>query len=488
VAFLLAMALLSPIAGMFSEEWFAVHRPGSFMDYWYLAWPIHVFCTLMLFLLVGEGGVISFLAGRKLALGSSLKRGLLVAGLLLAALIPVHLYGRYFYETFGNFAIGEAGEPTRLGFRRLTAGLGMNFGIPLAVVGGALTAMIPRGVASRKRLLALIVPLLFILSVWGVGKSFANYCQKVWEMDKASLDEAASLIKQPKAPSPRMALLLKDAQKEKGTEVKFRDPLHYPSPKEVDLIPENLARLNEYLKTLEGKWTAFTDQAMYARQMIASRYWLVEDFRDILLDNSLKRGSILNSMLLLNSLIHSPTTARNIRILDDLSDEGKFIVKGKACLRMAGAWAAMGEPEKAKKFYQCAQKSLAEKELEGFTISEKPAFIQGKLTGRIRGEVTKRGRLGIFYLREEKDFGAGRTSLGPARIKAAMDLGEDGSFLFDNLPEGRYYLGLLLREDVQGPFDIRGGGIFSVGWDNPTVKTGEIRVTQSSSVESPDKK
>ena len=476
---LIAMALFWSITGIFSQDLFGLAKAGASMASPYVAWPVNVFCALILFLLVGEGGIISFLAGKSLEFKSLGLRSFLAAGLLLAAMIPLSLFTHYFYESFLNMAIGGAGEPTRLGFRRLTFGLGIKLGIPLAVVGGAFTAMIPKGVSRRTRVYALTIPLFFILSTWGAGKAFEKYAHKVWDMDKASLKEAASLIKKDPPPSPRIALLLREAQKGKGSRIEFRWQPNFSSSKDVDLIPENLPKLNDYLKATEGSWTSFTYDAMQARYEIASRHWLVEDLRDILMENSLKKGSLLNSMLLLTYLSHSPVTAKNRQILEYLSDGGQFIVKGRACLRMARAWVAMGEPEKAKGFYQCAEKSLAQKQLEGFTLSERPAFIQGRVTGRIEGEVTLRARLSVLYLGGEKDPEGTLTSFVSTRVKAAVDLEEDGSFSFADLPEGRYGLALLLRREVRGPFDVIGGGAFLVNRDHPTVNVGVIQVIES---------
>ena len=476
---LIATALFWSIAGIFSQDLFGLAKAGASMASPYVGWPVNVFCALILFLLVGEGGIISFLAGRNLEFKSLCLRSFPLAGLLLAAMIPLSLFSHYFYESFANMAIGGAGEPTRLGFRRLTLGLGIKLGIPLAVVGGVLAAMIPKSVSCRARIYALAVPFFFILSTWGVGKALENHAHKIWNMDKASLNEAASLIKLDHPPAPRIALHLKEAQKEKGSPIELRWKPNFPSSKDVDLIPENLPKLNDYLKAREGSWTSFTYDAMQARYEIASRHWLVEDLRDILMENSLKKGSLLNSMLLLASLSHSPTTAKNRSILEQLSDERQFIVRGRSCLRMARAWVAMGEPEKAKRFYHCAEKSLAGKELEGFTLSERPSFIQGKMTGRIKGEVTMRAKVSLLYLGGEKDPEGVVTSFGPTRVKAAVDLEEDGSFSFADLPEGRYGLALLLRREVRGPFDVIGGGAFLVNRDHPTVNIGVIQVIES---------
>ena len=138
--------------------------------------------------------------------------------------------------------------------------------------------------------------------------------------------------------------------------------------------------------------------------------------------------------------------------LNHLSDDKLFYAGARASALLATAWARFGDMERANHFLDRARKLNPEKYTK---LTLQPSTL---LNGSVNGKVELKGHdvtgLRVTLWRKSKDIDRDYSSL---RISDSFDLQADGSFKFNNLTDGEYFVGLQLPLSVVSEKDILTG-------------------------------
>jgi len=453
--------------------------------------PVLVFVVLH-FLITAQGGWLSIIAGSEPGFGWAAVRGL-VPGVVTAVTVLISdEASHYLFKSL--YVMGGAAEPTNQGMMRVILGVVVSCALPYAAAGAAMRPMAPRGLAAARRISSLLVLAVIIIITAVVSMAFERHCNIVWEMDKKSLAEAASLSVMPEV-MVRRALVLEDAKNVEAETPALREEVSLRGqPYVLDFTRNNMAALDRYLDRRKDRVTYYKFEAMEMRRNIAARNWLIDEFRDICMKNSTERGYLINSTLLLASLDHAPANEANRKLLETLSDQRLFHHGGSALLRMAKAWRSMGDAAQAAVWYERARAALSPEELKAVDGAFTDAvFAGGTVSGRVKspagesnGQADKETTVvGLYYIDDEltaaKDIRLAEL-FSAVRIKAAVKTSADGSFSFDRVASGKYRLIALLPPGTVGQyvkFDIKGGGPITIDAAHPTADMGVISIDSS---------
>jgi len=207
-------------------------------------------------------------------------------------------------------------------------------------------------------------------------------------------------------------------------------------------------------------------------------------------------GDVTQGISLLTRLVYCPATPTYRNMLDELADESRFVVDGRAALRIGKAYARLGELDKARYWHDrgaATVKGLSDEDMAYFNVPEKPEFASGRISGSITLDGRPATGLDIGIVRKnictQMLFSLYRAA--PRDVSAFADLqgvmdgvrtDKDGRFVFGGLEAGEYVL-LLSLEDVSGrKFKVLSGpGILTLSDESPEADAGTIRLALEAS-------
>jgi hypothetical protein len=231
-------------------------------------------------------------------------------------------------------------------------------------------------------------------------------------------------------------------------------------PGTADLSEDSLQRLEGYLA--RRPLSVFRQQAErllwegYARRQdvgrLRERLWA-----------SQRGGDALAWLVLVDHLSAAPPDMLAVSLLDDLADERRWRIGGRAALLLAGAYAHLGLPEKASGWSRRAAAGLG---VPPGLVPELPkggALRPGEVRGSVQG--LRRARVALYArLGAQEPY-----ALSPNRLVAAVPSDGRGRFRFKGLSAGDYYLALAVPA---GGLPARREGVAVRG------HSGDIRLSQ----------
>ncbi len=393
-----------------------------------------------------------------------------IAGVLLFATMHFAVYdtARNFFNAL--FALGGAGEPTSVGWEKITVILTVFGALTAGVLGSAILWML-----RRKPFGNIAVPLTLTAVLLYTSFSFLGYTRDTLDMRFDTLEQALDIRESQDSSKPLRVLLLDANLTPKITPWPMRSEEIYGagfSVQSVELDAANIPKFKAYMEN--GRYTYYTAAAASALIESTKRTWDIDLYREMLLYSALHKGSIIHSVSLLFSSAMMPVSETNKALLEKLSDESTFHITGHSAYELAKLWIAFGDIPKAEHFYGRIGENGSGKEYEPF---EKLQRLYGTPDGVIGGRISGLSRSRIALV-ADKD--AADNTLGPIhfnRIKDIKAVGEDGSFRFDGLVSGRYKLALLIPEDSGDIGRVDGVGMIILTKDRMQLTDLNITLT-----------
>lgn len=447
----------------------------------------------LLVMSVGQGGTLAKITDRSGSPTMALVRGCLAGGLIALVLILQGGLDRY---TSAYTSVHQMGFSRTMLER--TVQMMAFWAVPiLSVTGGTLSAFTLQDLSRRQRAASLVAPAMLLLAMGIASLLLVHHARNAWDMKYDSLNEAASLTRPDPPTGPRIAFFLVPSSDIEGINIEMNDEALFCGHETVDYTPENIPRLDAYLNRHHGSPTFYTRGAVWTREEIARRNWMVEELLQMQLQN-LNAGYDTSPMVLVN-LRRSQVTPGHVEILRKLSIEDEYIAGAFAALQLARAWAAFGDGEQTEKWFERALDRADEKGPPPWERPDVSTFTRGQISGRVVGIDPEGVRVGLFNSGTEEPVlmttldGTDATfasamegaHVGNLEVinppQAASHLQPDGSFKFRYLQSGRYTLGLLLPPGASGPFNVDGGGIVWLDEENATADLGTITVAAAKS-------
>ena len=220
--------------------------------------------------------------------------------------------------------------------------------------------------------------------------------------------------------------------------------------------PEIISLLEQFVAG-QGQHSVFRSHAItsvidYYRLSDQPRNQIKQENK-LLQNGLLKHASHMHSMWLLSLFSGSLPVDNDMRAqLSHMSDEKVFYVGAKAAALLSTAWARFGDMERANFFLKRARKLNPEKYDK---LALQPSTL---LNGNVTGKVELKGHdvkgLRVTLWRKSKDIDRDYSSL---RISDSIELEADGSFKFNQLTDGEYFVGIQLPLSVVGEKDTLTG-------------------------------
>ena len=288
-----------------------------------------------------------------------------------------------------------------------------------------------------------------LLACAGCAAAFAVPALLLYAWAAAACDvRAASLAGAtgiPEDPAGRETLLvLTSAEGRPGSEV-YDVPVGMPGA--ADLSDPSLQTLEDYLaRRPRSVYRTQTQRLLwegYSRRQDVSR------LRGSLL-GSVREGDALAWLVLADHLSSAPPDALAAGLLDELADERRWRIGGRAALLLAAAHAHLGRPERALEWGRRAAAALG----MPAELLPKPApggaLRPGAVSVAVRGPRPARAALYVRQSLQEP------YSLSPNRLVASCAADGQGRFRFGGLSAGDYYLVFSFKP---GALPARGGAL-----------------------------
>jgi hypothetical protein len=256
-----------------------------------------------------------------------------------------------------------------------------------------------------------------VLYVWAAA---------VCDARAASLSQAAGI---PRDPSGRESLLvLTTGRGGTGFEV-YDVPVGMPGA--ADLSGESLQALEGYLARRPR--SVYRQQAERLLWEGYSRSQDVGRLRQSLLASA-RGGDALAWLVLADHLSSAPPDALAAGLLDELCDERRWRIGGRAALLLAAAYAHLGRPEQAGEWRRRGAAALDMPPELAPGLPQGGALRPGEVRGTLRGP---RGARAALYARQgpQEPY-----ALSPNRLVASTACDGRGRFRFGGLSAGDYYL------------------------------------------------
>jgi len=229
----------------------------------------------------------------------------------------------------------------------------------------------------------------------------------------------------------------------------------------VPLHADTVKKLEQFVH--EHRFSVLRKAAMLGASDVYLQLWQRADaaqlWNQFVSQGELKDATLFWTQMQLVWLMNaSPINLDTRALLESMSDDKQYRIGAYAALRLAATWARFGDMDKANAFLAQARQANPGK----FDyVKLAPADLAN---GQVRGKLvlpagTTGVRVGLFRVNPDPtrksdstwDSGSSLVGNNPAiRLTGSAVLSADGSFVFDGLGSGDYYLGLLVPQDKLG--------------------------------------
>ncbi|MBI3551905.1 MAG: hypothetical protein HY077_05250 [Elusimicrobia bacterium] len=185
----------------------------------------------------------------------------------------------------------------------------------------------------------------------------------------------------------------------------------------------------------------------------------------------------------------APITPENRTRLETLSDPKVYRLRGKYALNLSKAWLRFGDLARARQWLETAKATgVAADDLKSYSVPAAAPLVDGTVRGRIAltGRAGRAIQIGLFSVPEGSATAdaPSHSSIVLTRLAGSQWAGKDGSFRFEHLSQGRYYLCLLasselLPPDGKGLNAANNPGVISLDRARPRFDAGTIALTVS---------
>ena len=454
--------------------------------------PVNGIIILALFalmwLVAGEGGWAGELEG--FGFGERDNRDIKATVLYGAACgIVVAGLGVIYHWAFGNYfllvseALDGTAETSYKGFELLTKGIVSLAAFSLVTFGAAVFALSPVSASRKERNAALRLPIILILvTVVAFGVSYGN-ADEAYDLGKESLNEAASLDTAELL--PRTVVVLATEPLVSKWELKAE---YYRMMDSGDIVAseENIEKLQNYIDSRK-EVSVYTYAAEDAQ--VKSRFTLWQPQRGRELMERYMESILLTRLMLLRQVEYGLVNAEMEGYLRKFMDESKWHLGRKPLEKIAKALVRFGYMDEAGKYLQRANVAEGDHEVK-FVLPQKAPVMDGVISGRVHmdGEAPRGGlMIGVLGYGPCAELGEKYEpelppSTAPSRLLDVVLAGTDGSFEFDSLGEGAYYIALnaessVLPSDKDSFFVDGSPGMICISQDNKKASTGTIDIT-----------
>ena len=269
---------------------------------------------------------------------------------------------------------------------------------------------------------------------------------------------------------------------------------------DVPLHPDAVAALERFVAG-KGKNSVLRKSAMMGAADVYNTLWQPREYYQLIdnftRQNSLKHGSLLQIQIKLAWLMRAaPINAETRAMLEQMSDDKRYFIGGRAAAMLAAAWARFGDMKRAEGFLASARRASPDR-------YDHVKLVLGSLSnGRLAGQIAMPGattagiRVGLFRLTDDdptKPASSVRKKKSPGDPKPAFTktnmtvlvgsavLTADGRFAFQHLGAGDYYLAMLIPDEkLKGRDRIAGNNtpdLISLNAAAPRRDLGVIRLT-----------
>lgn len=383
-------------------------------------------------------------------------------------------------------ALDRSMEQSVFGWTCLALGMMTLMALAFAIAFGLLPAFVP-GTSKWRARISAARPALFLAAGALVACVLAlPWLYSIDYLGSAKLVDAAELSKIEPL-SLRLVKFCGDAncrvRKDASAPLKAAAPITQVSASgwlyaggDVPLHPDSVTALEQFVIG-KGKNSILRKSAMLGAADIHKTLWQPREYYELsdrfTQQGSMKHGSLLQTQIRLAWLMRAaPINAETRATLEQLSDDKRYFIGGRAAARLAATWARFGDMKRAESFLAVARERSPGR-YEDVTLVPN-TLSKGRLAGQIAipGATPDGIRVGIFRVTNEeptspaastkqekspRDRKPAFTNTNITMLSGSALLTTDGRFAFEDLSAGDYYLAVLVpNEKLKGKDSIVG--------------------------------
>ncbi len=415
--------------------------------------------------------------GRRAEIRASLLLGA-ASGLVAVMLTWLVAWAFMKYFVLVSEVLDGSGETSFKGMVLLFKGMLFFGALSLATFAAAVAALAPVAMPRKARLKALVMPVALAALMCGViGYVYLDAATR-FDLDKASLAEAAGLSTE--TPKGMTVVTLTNTPSVANWSLEM--PLYGFITSDDFMVTEgNILALEQYLKA-HPEGTVFQYEAKSAMSQGRFLLWQPEEGRRKLSESV--KESIMFRVYLLRHTMYGRVTGENISYLRDFTDEEKWSLGRKSAVQVAQALARMGLLDEAASWREKAIALGAE--AADVSIPEGLPVTDGVIRGRVHvGEEFPAGtKVGLFGYGPCDDLPKDPlidTYSASLRMVDTQAPSASGEFEFTALGEGAYLLGVNAADTVIPPepemVSVSGSpGFICINSTSPSFNVGTIDI------------